>query len=94
MLLRGLPHDALYPRRLAATLPEGGGNGVDMSMWTLTDRLLAMVVEVLAAANWQRGGGKGTRPVVFPPPRKVTAATLSPIEARALLARVAGRELS
>mgnify|MGYP001148205467 CR=1 FL=1 len=30
--------------------------------WSLTDHLLASVIDVLNAANWQRGGGKGSRP--------------------------------
>ncbi|QGJ97154.1 tail assembly chaperone [Arthrobacter phage Maria1952] len=30
--------------------------------WTVTDHLLAIVVDVLQDANWQRGGGKGAQP--------------------------------
>lgn len=30
--------------------------------WDVGDWLLANVVDLLAAANWQRGGGKGARP--------------------------------
>ena len=30
--------------------------------WSLTDHLLATVVDALHNANWQRGGGKGSRP--------------------------------
>lgn len=31
-------------------------------VWTVTDHLLAAAVDALNAANWQRGGGKGSRP--------------------------------
>jgi hypothetical protein len=31
-------------------------------LWKITDHLLAVVADALHNANWQRGGGKGTRP--------------------------------
>lgn len=34
----------------------------DSAGWTVTDHLLAAVVDVGQVANWQRGGGKGQRP--------------------------------
>ncbi len=36
--------------------------------WTVTDYLLATVVDLLAGANWQRSGGKGSRPKPIPRP--------------------------
>jgi hypothetical protein len=36
--------------------------------WTRTEHLLAAAVDVLNAANWQRGGGKGPRPKPLPRP--------------------------
>jgi hypothetical protein len=36
--------------------------------WSVTDQLLALIADLLAAANWQRGGGKGTRPKPLPRP--------------------------
>ncbi|WP_433651027.1 hypothetical protein ACQP2C_32460 [Micromonospora zamorensis] len=30
--------------------------------WSTADHLLASAVELLAGANWQRGGGKGSKP--------------------------------
>lgn len=30
--------------------------------WTVSDHLLAQVVDVLSVANWQRAGGKGSQP--------------------------------
>lgn len=30
--------------------------------WSTTEHLLAAVVDALHTANWQRGGGKGSRP--------------------------------
>lgn len=32
------------------------------SAWQIQEQLLALAVDVLALANWQRGGGKGRRP--------------------------------
>lgn len=34
----------------------------DAAGWSVSDYLLAHVVDVLNMANWQRGGGKGSRP--------------------------------
>jgi hypothetical protein len=34
----------------------------DTSRWTLTEQLLASIIDVLMLANWQRGGGKGNKP--------------------------------
>lgn len=36
--------------------------------WGLDQQLLAGVVDLLAGANWQRGGGKGTKPKKVPRP--------------------------
>jgi hypothetical protein len=30
--------------------------------WRLEHHLMAMIIDLLAGANWQRGGGKGSRP--------------------------------
>jgi hypothetical protein len=48
---------------------RGGGNTVDHRPWTTDVVLLAAVVNLLAGANWQRGGGKGRRPQPVPLPR-------------------------
>lgn len=42
--------------------------GGEAAEWTLTDHLLAVTIDVLNAANWQRGGGKGKRPRPIPRP--------------------------
>lgn len=52
MFLNNLPSDSAFQRSLAG----------DAGLWTTTDYLLASVVDFLAQANWQRGGGKGQRP--------------------------------
>jgi hypothetical protein len=56
-------------RRLAVLvhhLPDDSATWVaihgEKALWGTTDYLLAAVVDNLAAANWQRGGGKGQRP--------------------------------
>jgi hypothetical protein len=62
--------------------------------WGITDHLLANVVDVLAIANWQRGGGKGSRPPRVPRPgtkdqTKYGRSSRSPAEAVAYLAQFA-----
>jgi hypothetical protein len=39
----------------------------DIAAWSVTDHLLANVIDLLQAANWQRGG-KGAPPKPFPRP--------------------------
>ena len=36
--------------------------------WDPATQLLAVIVDLLNAANWQRGGGKGPRPKPIPRP--------------------------
>lgn len=40
----------------------------DQALWSTQDHLLALAVDALHAANWQRGGGKGKRPRPVPRP--------------------------
>jgi hypothetical protein len=37
-------------------------------LWGVTDHLLAVVADALHNANWQRGGGKGSKPQPIPRP--------------------------
>lgn len=37
-------------------------------MWGLQEHLLANIADVLRGANWQRGGGKGSKPKPMPRP--------------------------
>ena len=56
-------------RHLPATsaLRRAAGNGEEP--WTVTDYLLALVVDALNGANWQRAGKKGAaKPVAIPRP--------------------------
>lgn len=67
VLVEGLPEGsafvaALVAQRDAEPAPEGEGEGMDQSKWSLTEQLLGIMVDVLAVANWQRGGGKSKRP--------------------------------
>lgn len=58
MRIAHLPADSPYGR---AVLGED-------HIWGLTEQLLAAVHDRLAAANWQRAGGKGPRPKPIPRP--------------------------
>ena len=62
--------------------------------WTLDQHLLAVVVDQLAGANWQRSGGRGARPKPISPLAQEPEATRagnvdghSPEEVAALLAK-------
>lgn len=57
---------AALPRE-SATARAQHGEAVE---WSSADYLLAAIYDVLAAGNWQRGGGKGPRPKPIPRPGK------------------------
>lgn len=64
----------------------------------MTDHLLAAVVDLLAGANWQRGGGKGRKPKPVKRPGEsgpvrhgAKPTGLSNEEVKQALARAAGR---
>lgn len=64
----------MTPRKaavLAINLPPGAGVwaavGSDAA-WTAETHLLASAIDVLAGANWQRGGGEGRQPRPIPRP--------------------------
>jgi hypothetical protein len=40
----------------------------EAARWTLSDHLLACAVDALRGGNWQRSGGKGTKPKPLPRP--------------------------
>jgi hypothetical protein len=42
----------------------------EQAAWGDTEHLLAHILDILAAGNWQRGGGKGPRPRACPRPGK------------------------
>lgn len=54
------------PRAESALVREIEGD--ESHQWGLSDFLLAGIFDMLAAANWQRGGGKGPRPKQIPRP--------------------------
>ncbi|MCG5460852.1 hypothetical protein MED01_004278 [Micromonospora sp. MED01] len=58
VLVRHLPPDS----------PLGIALHGEAGRWSTTDHLLASTVELLAGANWQRGGGKGSKPKPLPRP--------------------------
>lgn len=58
VLVRQLPRESATFREL----------NPDESVWGLPEQLLAAVVDVLRAANYQRGGSKGQKPKPIPRP--------------------------
>ncbi len=40
----------------------------DAARWSPADHFMATAVALLAGANWQRGGGKGSKPKPIPRP--------------------------
>ena len=66
-LLSHLPRESALARELL---------GPD-AMWGLSEQLLAMTLDQLRNANWQRGGCKGPRPK--PIPRPGTTRTSEPV---------------
>jgi hypothetical protein len=88
-LVTMLPAESRFAR--AAAGPRGE--------WRINDYLLAAVVDTLAVANWQRGGGKGRRPKPLPRPGAAETGTRygkptrSQAEVRDYLAKLKSGEL-
>lgn len=62
LIVKHAPRDSPIQRALADD---------DGPIWSTSDYLLAKVVDALNAGNWQRGGGKGTKPKPTPRPGDV-----------------------
>lgn len=83
-LIRYLPAEAATSRELTGRNPE--------TEWGNSEHLLAAIFDVLRAANYQRGGGKGAKPKPIrrptdPQPQKVLAGeAMTPAELDAVLA--------
>ena len=57
--------------------------------WQLSDQLLAHIVDLLAISNWQRGGGKSSKPKLMTAGPKRSKAPNAQIDVRAALAKIA-----
>ena len=76
-LHRDLGTDRLSYRRLTVLiehLPRESATlqqmlGADYVAWGATEHLLALLADILQGANWQRSGGKGSKPKPLPRPR-------------------------
>jgi hypothetical protein len=60
VLIEHLPRDSATLQKLL---------GHEYVSWGPTEHLLAVVVDVLQGANWQRSGGKGSKPKPLPRPK-------------------------
>ena len=61
----------VYLRHLPLNSPLGVALHGDAARWGPAEHLLAVAIDVLQGANWQRGGGRGSRPqpIKRPDPR-------------------------
>lgn len=55
-------------KHLPVNTPLGVAIHGDAARWGVPEHLMASVVDLLQGANWQRGGGKSTRPKPIPRP--------------------------
>lgn len=63
VLMTMLPNDSVTSQAMARDAPKSVmTDEEEAKLWRLEHHLMAHVVDLLAAANWQRGGGKGKRP--------------------------------
>lgn len=78
---------------LASTPPDLDAKPAEMGHhgWTFDRHLLAAIVDLLQAANYQRGGGKGTKPTPVPRPSSPKRRMTGRDYMRAGPRRVAGR---
>ena len=66
VLITALPSESAFIEAFADDHPgEKMKMSETMLQWSLDQRLLAMIAQQLAGANWQRGGGKGSTPNLF-----------------------------
>lgn len=74
VLVAGLGKDSALTRSVRRNPLEGSDESGEMSpeeemaAWGLEHHLLALIADLLAGANWQRGGGKGSKPRPIPRP--------------------------
>lgn len=73
VLVSQLPYDS------QTSLSVNGGE----ILWKHNEELLAAIVDILAVANWQRGGGKGQRPKPVKRPHDEKKAKITPEEVKA-----------
>lgn len=88
-----LPDSSRWVSAVSAAAPPSSAGPVDISGWPRTDRLIATVIDELAIANWQRGGGKAKKPELLTATRKkrrdkVDLARFSQRDIRAYLSKV------
>jgi hypothetical protein len=89
-LLTNLPVDSAFKVEFIADQESDDNKtvGNDISRWTLTNQLLANMVDILALANYQRGGGKGSKPKLLTSAPRRSTAPAEGIDVRDLLEKI------
>lgn len=68
---------------------EKQNSEVNIAEWTLSEQLLAHIVDLISLGNWQRGGGKSSKPKMITSGYKKTAKPAPGLDVRGLLNKVA-----
>ena len=95
VLLQNLPEDSRFRDALTLRAKHEAKGGEaskfdeleGIAHWPMQDQLLAMQVDLLALANWQRGGGKGRRPQMLSAGSKRSGRPSQGIDVRKTLRR-------
>lgn len=64
VLVDQLPAESRFALELVAQAPANT-DPPDLTRWANSDRLLALIADQLTIANWQRAGGKQTKPTLL-----------------------------
>jgi hypothetical protein len=88
--MRCLPDEGEFMAAFMRANPPQASESPDTRMWPLEAQLLGQIIDLLAAANWQRGGGKGSRPksILTQAPQRPSQSVMSNEDMRAYLDRM------
>jgi hypothetical protein len=93
VLLHGLPNDSmfkiLFSQRETEEKDKSSSLNATIADWPVQDQLLATIVDLLSLANYQRGGGKGSKPKLLTAGPRKSARPAEGVDVRQLLDRLA-----